>query len=74
MTASRVETGNGALRPGSSSLSRSSTRLLTGPADAAQQAFAPFSRNRSDLSYTRPLTVPRLSADEKHPALAEPGT
>jgi ketosteroid isomerase-like protein len=43
-------------------------------ADAAQQAFAPFSRNRSDLSYRRPLTVARLSAGEKHPALADHGT
>jgi hypothetical protein len=37
---------------------------------AVARAFAPFSRDRSDLSYRRPLTVTRRSAEEPHPALA----
>jgi hypothetical protein len=38
-------------------------------APVAERAFAPFSRDRSDLSYRRPLEVARHSADETHPAL-----
>jgi ketosteroid isomerase-like protein len=36
----------------------------------AQRAFAPFSRDRSDLSYRRPLQVSRRSVDEPHSPLA----
>jgi hypothetical protein len=38
-------------------------------APVAERAFAPFSRDQSDLSYRRPLKVARHSADETHPAL-----
>lgn len=35
--------------------------------EAIERSFAPFARDRSDLSYQRPLTVTRRSAEDEHP-------
>jgi SnoaL-like domain len=41
-----------------------------GDLDAISRSFAPFTRDRTDLSYQRPLTVARTSATAEHPPLA----